>query len=412
MWTQVLWVREEAAPNRPLGDLQIERESVKRAQERSWGWPRLSGPGVVLTVLPLIFLAHALLDGPEAGAGRYTGLLFGIFFGLLGSVVIHEVGHALGSRAVGFRTILLAVGPFQLRHTAAGVQFRLNDDWRLLALEVSLPEDDQDLPRRLATAFAAGPLANLLTLVLLLALYWLLDLGQYSREGVLAGDPVLPWYLTTLAFQLGLFSLIGAVVNLVPFVDSGIPSDGARIRTVLRGGPEADRMSASLFLAGAVGGGIRPRDWPAGWTEKATAIQDGSADEAGACALAYYRALDRGEIDEAEGYLRRAVKAAESIPMLARSLAAEAAFFAAHHRGDLEAARENLAVVGDSLLDRDTRLRAEAAVLAREGRMEEAAERVAQAFEALQDGWSASAGIAVAEREWLSEIVRACEGDG
>ena len=54
--------------NLPAWDPKIERESVKRANGGPGGWPRPSGPGVVLILVPLIFLAHALLDGPDAGA--------------------------------------------------------------------------------------------------------------------------------------------------------------------------------------------------------------------------------------------------------------------------------------------------------------------------------------------------------
>ncbi|TVR67736.1 MAG: M50 family peptidase [Gemmatimonadales bacterium] len=362
---------------------------------------------MALTTVPLILLGHAVLDGPDAGAGRVSGLLFAVFFGLLASVAIHEMGHAVGGRLVGFRLVLLSVGPFQLRRTSAGLRFGLNDDWRLLAMEVSLPKDDGNLRRRLMFAFAAGPAANLLTLLLIVAAYWSFDLRQYSLEGVVGGDPVLPWYLTILAFQLGAFSLIGTVVNAVPLTDSGILSDGGRIRMLGRGGPEADRMMAALFLAGAVGGGVRPRDWRREWIDAATALQDGSPDEASACALAYYWALDRGEIDEAENYLRRAAAAASDVPILARSLAAEAAFFAARHRGDIDTARQNMMGVGDSWLERDTRLRAEAAILALEGRPAEAAERASEALSALQEAGSATAGIAVAEAEWIAHILSA-----
>ena len=127
-----------------------------------------------------------------------AGLLaFQVVVLLLGTAV-HELGHAVAARAVGFRVAGVRVGPLLAMPAAAGGGWRVRMTWEMALGGELLPDPVRPdrLRARHAAMIAGGPAAHLLLAAAALAV-------------ALATGGVLLWFTTaTLA--------AGALANLVP----------------------------------------------------------------------------------------------------------------------------------------------------------------------------------------------------
>lgn len=315
-------------------------------------------------------------------------LIPSLLLSLIFALAFHEAGHMVSGKLVGFRFMLFIVGPFKLYSTESGVRLGLNRSLAVAGgLGGAVPTDSRNLTRRMAVYVAGGPTASLLLAATTLGLLFITPL---SIGTVLST-------VTVASFFIG-------VVTLIPSRIGGLVSDGARINMLLTGGPEAERWCAIAALGGASMAGERPRDWDKEMIRKSLSPADGSLDDAGASSAAYYRALDLGEVGEAEALLARAL-AAEDVPEMMRShVLLEAAFFHAHFRNDADEARALFSEAKPGkVVEKSLPVRVEAAVLLAEGNAERAKEKAREGLEAL--GGSMGAGTAKLEREWLEAIL-------
>ena len=150
--------------------------------------------------------------------------------------------------------------------------------------------------------------------------------------------------------------------------------------------------------------GRRPREWDAQWIQPVAALSDKAVDEWQACLLAYLWALDRGDVDLAGAYLDHMEPLLEKVPLLRTLAAAEAAFFEARHRDNLERAREWFASASPQ--KDESRLRAETAIYLGEGRWAEAKQSGEAALVALAESSSSiEVGINTAKEEWIHSLL-------
>jgi hypothetical protein len=313
--------------------------------------------------------------------------------GLFSVIVVHELGHVLGGRLVGFRFRLLIVGPFKIDR----IDTRLRLGWnRSVALAGGIaaasPTDDRDLIRRMLVYVAGGPAMSLI----------------FGATALL----LQPFTDGTLAFVLsmvGLASLAIALVTLIPMRSDGFSSDGARIRMLLRGGPEAERWCAVALLANDLFV-RRPRDLPPALIERALSLPDNSPDHLSSVFVAFSWALDSGNTAQAERYLEDMLANLATFNSALRpSVLIEAAYFTAQHRNDAVGARDFLTQARGGLVEAHTRARAEAAVLLAEGRRSEARSIAADGLARLR---RAAAGPAsLAEADILEAILRTTDGE-
>lgn len=345
------------------------------AEVKSTGWD-LSRPeklGLVLACLPVIFLFLAA----------------------------HEAGHLLGGRLAGFRFLLFIVGPLKIHRERDRIRLELNRSAGLAGgIAACVPEDARDLRRRTLMMVAGGPLASLVTGAFALGLFFGLDLQGLPPESGLAA-----LYGSVALLMFGGGSLGIGLVTLIPGRTSGFWTDGARILQLLRGGPQAERDVALMALIASSQAGRRPRDWDGALVEQALSLEDASLFEVLARMLVSARDLDRDDFESARRHLERALSLAGELPPTVRpGLLLEAAWFEAAVRGDAGAARRWLDAAGEgALVQKHARLRAEAAVLAAEGKPAEAAERAAQARHLLRQ--DIDAGTVAAQIEWLEELL-------
>ncbi len=311
---------------------------------------------------------------------------------LLAVLFWHEAGHALGGRLVGFRLHLLAAGPMRLDRTPQGWRLSFNRNLGLWGgVAASGPDADLapglaqpglvQLPRRMLTMVAGGPVASLAGAVLALLLAWAMGPGPAR---LLAG-------------VFGVFSFLIAIATAMPQSFGGFKSDGQRVLELLRGGADAQRWCALATLS-ALALKERPRDWPKEIVELSTRDSDDSYDGISALWLRHSWHLDRGEKAEAGEWLERALEVVECWPAAARPLIySSATYFYAMESGDPIKAQRYLELARKSgFLPPEGKALAEAAAAVANGRSDEA-KAAAQRGKALARHHAGGAGEAMRE---------------
>jgi hypothetical protein len=309
---------------------------------------------------------------------------------LLAGTAVHELGHALAARAVGFEVAGVRVGPLLALATDRGWRVRLVWEMAVGGELLSVPSRPDGLGPRHAAMIAAGPAAHLLVAVAALT------------AALVTGALVL--WLT--AATLGL----SALANLVPSRPrlSGRWTDGRWLLAWLVH-PEraAQRVALGVLQRSAVK--VRPRDWDDRWARLAASGPRKPADAAqvAGCLLAYAHALDRDETDLAGSLLSRAFASRHVLPAGGQAaLALQSAFFTARFRGNATLAAR-LVEAGLTHPQRARALdveRARAALHLAAGRPEDAAAACDRALAALESTWQRPAGLVTLEREQLEEM--------
>jgi hypothetical protein len=311
------------------------------------------------------------------------------------SIALHEVGHYVCGRAVGFRLSVFAVWPVVLVREARG--------FRLRCMRAVLP---QAVPGqvmmtrptvsvwRLAVMILGGPLANLLLAA------GCATLGLVTIPARSGGS----------AWRLPLLCGVGATVNLfwltslVPARSRGMDSDGLQLLRLF-GAHRRQRLWAALNTA--LVGGTRPRDWETRLVAQLRRACDGLTADISVVWLSYYHALDTARLGEANDLIDRALTLRDTVPdangALRSAIVLEAAYMAARYRHDADRAREHLALDGGEPIDGATRERATAAVLLEEKQLDEAERMVKLGFAALS--LATDRGGAAAETDLLNELL-------
>jgi hypothetical protein len=269
-------------------------------------------------------------------------------------LAIHEAGHLIGGSVVGFRVFQFACGPVMLVREGERLRLRLNRvpaHWGGLA--GCMPVGTEDLRRRTGVFVAGGPLTTLLSASVALVLA--IAVADAAWTAVLA-------MFATLSIGI-LFA------TLIPATTGGIPTDGARLIRLFRGGPDADRDVAIMALMAHSRAGVKPAAWDTDLVQRAVGTADGTMFEMTGRGFAVAHHLDAGRLDLARDHMTRLAASAAVLPAQSRpAILLEAAFMAAWYDFNPGRARELLADATPSPhVPRFLRLLAEAAMAIREG---------------------------------------------
>lgn len=315
---------------------------------------------LALGVVAAIFvgaLTEDPLKGVQAGAAVALALaafipvliLFIGFFGLL-PVAVHELGHYLAGRSVGFDFVTFVVGPFGIREQKGRrVPYRVRPA-PMGGYVAMLPPDEIDLVPRFRRFIVGGPLASLLWIVVVFGLWKLSGLPFVLPftdvpERLSAGAR-----FALMGFQVSAYAAIAMLLGtLIPQrIKSmgGLPNDMLRLIELRRDGPEARRMIALLILYRQLMSGTRARDLAPHLIADATAVQDDSTDELSGLQLRWAYELNH----DLAGIEPTARRHAELLEKLKQKLPAEwqasGTLLQAEHalivRKDAEAARSLL----------------------------------------------------------------------
>jgi hypothetical protein len=270
------------------------------------------------------------------------------------AVAIHEMAHALVGVLVGFRFNSLRVGRLQFDRP-----FRISlykgrgtgaNGWASL-----FPVKHDKLIWRAIAMVLAGPLSNLLSIAVLLAL-------PYSKG----------------AFSIVFIyvSAILGVVNLIPLRGRAVYSDGGRILMLLQNRARGERWLAMLKLVEEMRTGPPEKMTPE-FIAKAIAIEGHSPDTVPAHAIAYAAAFWAHKDDEAARMLETCLRHSSlAAPSQRQGLAVSAAVFQARRRCRPDLAQQWLAEVPMKAEFPWLRPQAEAAILEAQGNLDGARARL------------------------------------
>ncbi|HEY4675770.1 MAG TPA: M50 family metallopeptidase [Candidatus Angelobacter sp.] len=309
---------------------------------------------VIGGVVGFLFMRENIFDwairiSPNNPAAPFLVLPFALVAGFA-AVAIHEMAHALAGVAAGFRFNSLRIGRVQCDR-----QFRISlykgrgtgaGGWASL-----FPVKQDKLIWRAVAMVLAGPLSNLLSVAVVLALPY--GKGTFSLVFI---------------YVSGLLGLI----NLVPLRSRAVISDGGRILMLLRNRPRGERWLAMLKLAEEMRTGPPEKMTPE-FIAKATAIEDNSPDTVTAHAIAYAAAFWQRRDDEAARLLEVCLRHSSlASPVQRQGLASDAAVFQGRRRRRTDLAEQWLADVHQEADFPWLRPRAEAAILEAKGDLEAA----------------------------------------
>jgi hypothetical protein len=208
-----------------------------------------------------------------------------------------------------------------------------------------------------------------------------------------------------LSHAVTVWSLASFVGNAVPARVGGKLTDGAKFVSLLRGGGWTERACAVATLAAWSLAGQRPCEWEAAVVTRLIRLSEGARDEVHSPLLAYYWALDRGEVAQARHYLQQAIViGGQASGALRAQVALEAAYFDGRYGRHAAQARWWLAVARETAWrgERHRQLRAEAAVWLAEGQPARVHQCARAGLGSLPD--ALDAGLARAEGGWLREL--------
>lgn len=375
-----------------------EERALRAARGRNLLWPLLA----ILTsgvILPLVCAGIYTRFWPEARLrgssifGLTLAMVVGITYGVL---LVHELGHVVGCRLVGFRVVEVGVAPVAVRFDGRARRVRLV--WTVLRGWVrSDPVRPEALRWRDCVMAVCGPAANLVVAVTL-ALIALTDASLHHHRTLFDG-------------VIGLNAVLNALAGLMALTPhrmwaGGWRSDGMWVWLWLRHPERAAAALARGTLSIAAEAGSRPRDWDGRWLSLAAGSRDRKphGDLLGGNLLAYAWALDRGDLERAAAHLEFVFSQRRLAGRRMRqAIAIEMAYFTARHGADRAAA--------ERLLDAEVRqpfdgllrdaARARAAVALAAGRTKEALDLCERVLPDLPPDGN---GFTVLDREQLEAI--------
>jgi hypothetical protein len=318
-------------------------------------------------------------------------VLFGAYFFYLLLVAIHEMGHLVACKMVGYDWNFIVIGPLKIDKTSGRVSFSTSGQRFGGKLCPENGVSNPSIARNIITLLG-GVSMNLLT-------------GALALTAI----PLVPASLSNWKFLLILIavsSLFIATRNILPIKACGHATDGYLIKEQLRlrtapaeakrpdPAAEQARYDALMQLYRFREEGQRPKDWDAEIVRAAVAHGGKDVKSAIAAYLAFYWAEDCSDVIAAGRYIARAVQLMETVELSFRAyLPLDGAYHKAFYGRDPDNARR-LLTMARSLLPENVEekagfqcgiLRVEAAILFAEGKPVEALTKAKEAVSHLTD---------------------------
>ena len=364
---------------------------------------------LTLAILLLLAVPAVVLQQPGNRLAQVLGVLVVLFCSGLLAFSVHELGHVVSGLLSGYRFVALICGPLAVSRAGGRLQARWNDLWSLYPGATMMAPSGARLPpiRDAVALYAGGPLTSLTLGVLLVSLYFGFHMDSVKWSTIAAGThTIADKLLGDATFGVGLFSLAIAVATMPPHALGGFLSDGAAVRMLLKGGPEADRLRAINALMGQLFEGGRPRDWTPEFVEVAASLHDGSAVEDGAAGFAFLHAIDRGDLSAARGHLARMEVASGNSPGLSQGALRVAVAWLAVADGRIAEARVAFEQLEGTVVEEFSRQRVLAAILLAEGKVDEGMAAAHAGLTLIEQADQLFLGVTEMEREWLEQLAQ------
>lgn len=249
----------------------------------------------------------------------YVAIFILFYIGVFLSVNLHELGHLLVGKLLGYKFLMFRAGVFSFQKENGKIRFSIIKNVGYGGLCAMMPEEDSSL-RDFAIYSLGGIFMNLLTGIGFILISF--QMKEYS-------------VVRMAIFLTGTTSILLAVVNALPFYSMNQPTDGMMFFSILRKSPMAERFYNSSLLTKKLSSGIRPRDLQ---LEKDYEEIEDSHDMIKALYL-YFQEMDQGNVESAEEYLQEVEKNLHKIPPYGLPPYYYEILYGALIKGDLEKAQ-------------------------------------------------------------------------
>jgi Peptidase family M50 len=356
----------------------------------------------VLTLTLSIVMFGVKLQPQQSIPNNPLVILFSVLLILILSVFLHEVGHVLAGWLVGMRLRSFAVMQFLVYKTVCGWRIRWDSKMGFFGgLVLNYSTISTGFRWRNVVMVAGGPAVNLLLAITAFVFSLSLSASPWG-ENSWVGQPF--FYLNLL---IGV-SLFFFFINIWPSKGSGFENDGMLLLQLIQNDPKLKQEMALSSLIGAAMTGQRPRDWNSDWLLEAADLQNRKGIDELALLFTYYQALDTNAPKLAGETLDRLLEQIEGVSLSMRwDVLLEATYFESFHRQNSNAAQVWFLEAQGHQSDPALGLRAEAALVLIQGQANQALEFAKRAQLNLDK--SQIPGIAIAERDWLQELIFAVE---
>jgi tetratricopeptide (TPR) repeat protein len=353
----------------------------------------------LLVLIPIFIIWFLICPFPSASASSLLPKWLAPIFPLLVtfpyiylSILGHELGHLLFALANGFDLKYLAIDRWILVRRSEGFTWSRMGRHYSGGFVSAIAQSQQSLNRRLFMVILGGPLVSFL-------LFCIGAIPLFFRQLVTENTTI--WFITFLA----VFNLYGAIHNSLPLRIGYSSTDGRRMLDLFQNNLRGQRFAAIHGYGAGLRQGIRPKDVEPGLLDRLLSIPEKSTDHISGLIIAYYVALDQGNLEQAGAYLDRALDIHLYLPEVFRgSLLIEGVYFEAFIRQQADVARQWLEKIQEkALMEPRSILRGEAALLLAEGDREAALTKIDQALaSAHRDRFMV--GSAIAEIDWLEAM--------
>jgi Peptidase family M50 len=325
-------------------------------------------------------------------------ILLSAFLILILSVFLHEVGHVLAGWLVGMRLRSFAVMQFLVYKTVSGWRIRWDSKLGFLGgLVLNYSTISTGFRWRNVVMVAGGPAVNLFLAITAFVFSLSMPADPWGKNSWFGQ----PFFHLNLLIGVSLYFFFN---NIWPSRGSGFENDGMLLLQLIQNDPRLKQEAALSSLIGTAMTGQRPRDWNLDWLLEAADLQNRKGIDELALLFTYYRALDTHAPELAGQTLDRLLEQIEGVSLSMRwDVLLEATYFEAFHRQNLNAAQAWFLEAQGHQSDPALGLRAEAALALVEGQANQALELTERAQLNLDK--SQIPGIAIAERDWLQELI-------
>lgn len=176
--------------------------------------------------------------------GVVVGLVFGLTVVVLFIVLVHETGHAVAAKLIGFEVMSFCVGPLLWSKADGRWGFSWWGDWTLGGFVFANSKSDVDIKKKYVALFAGGPIASFLLAATVAAIYL-----SYPESRI--------WLRPLLIFTSSM------LLTLVPAKAGGLGTDGYWLWNLLLRPKVAERLLCATRLQHLTQRDVPPTEWPA-----------------------------------------------------------------------------------------------------------------------------------------------------